>query len=271
MYRGRRIAVVMPAYDVADRVGAAMRGVPAFVDRLIVVDDGSRDGTALVVQAERRDKGTVTLLCHPRNRGVGAAIRTGYAEALRQGAEVVAVMAGDGQMDGADLPALLDPVASGRADYAKGNRFLFPEVWRVMPRGRLIGNILLSLATKITSGYWHVFDSQSGYTAISADALRAIDGRVFQRYGYPNDLLARLAAVRARVVDVPVRAVYDGQRSGIRLWTVLNPILLVLLRSMARRLWQQRLRPLLQGDATRIELPSHADRAADHLLPAPRR
>ena len=172
-------------------------------------------------------------------------IATGYGEARRQGADVIAVMAGDGQMDPDDLPGVLDPVVDGRADYAKGNRFLHRDVWRVMPRCRLVGNLALSLLTKVTSGYLALFDSQCGYTAISRRALDAIDGggALFPRYGYPNDMLARLRTVGARVVDVKVRPVYEGQPSGIRPWTVIYPVLFVLLRSMAWRLWRTLLTP----------------------------
>ena len=171
---------------------------------------------------------------------------------------VVAVMACDGQMDPADLAAVLAPVANGEADYVKGNRFAHQDIWRAMPKSRLVGNMVLSLLTRATSGYWHIFDSQCGYTAISAGALVAVRGRFYSRYGYPNDLLARLRAVNARVAEVPVRPVYDGQASGIRPRTVVYPILFVLLRSMARRLWQQHRGQL-------------EDRPADQLLsPLPR-
>jgi hypothetical protein len=147
-------------------------------------------------------------------------------------------MAGDGQMDPADLPALLDPIAAGRAGYVKGNRFRRREVWRTMPPARIAGNILLSLATKVVSGHWRVFDSQCGYTAITRAALAGLElDRLFPRYGYPNDLLARLHAARVTVVDVPVRPIYGpGWKSGIRLWTVVHPILWVLIRALGHRL-----------------------------------
>lgn len=233
MYRGQSVAVVMPAFNVAAHIARAVAAVPRFVDYLIVVDDGSRDATAAIVAGLEREG--LVLLRHPRNRGVGAAIARGYREALRRGADAVAVMAGDGQMDAADLPTLLDPVLTGRADYAKGNRFRHPSLWRTMPWTRVLGNVVLSLLTKLSSGYWHVFDSQCGYTSVSRAALEAIDCRFFARYGYPNDLLARLRGARARVVDVPVRPIYDGQRSGIRPWTVVYPVLFVLLASWVRR------------------------------------
>jgi glycosyltransferase involved in cell wall biosynthesis len=273
MYRGCCTAVVMPAFNVEAHLAAAIDSVPPFVDHLVVVDDGSTDGTPAVLDRSRRP-GLVRLR-HAANRGVGAAIATGYKEAARLGAEVIAVMAGDGQMDPDDLSRVLEPVVCGEADYAKGNRFLHRDVWRVMPSGRLVGNITLSLLTKVTSGYWTCFDSQCGYTAISRTALRAINGRMFARYGYPNDILARLRTAGTRVKDVQVRPIYEGQPSGIRLRTVVYPVLFVLLRSMGRRIWRQRLLPLLSTRAletTRIEPTrtlTDADRSSEHLLPAP--
>ena len=251
MFEGRRVAVVMPAYNVQSRVAEAVRTVPDFVDDIVVVDDASEDSTAQALAGLSRPG--LSVLTHDKNRGVGAAICSGAAHAMTRGAEVIAVMAGDGQMDPGDLAAVLDPVARGTADYVKGNRFAHEDIWRVMPKSRLAGNMVLSVLTRVTSGYWHIFDSQCGYTAISAQALGAVRGRFYSRYGYPNDLLARLRAVNARVAEVPVRPVYDGQASGIRPRTVVYPILFVLLRSMARRLWQTHGR--------RLE-----DRPADQLL-----
>jgi len=275
MYRGCRVAVVMPAYNVEHHVGPAVASVPAFVDDLLVVDDGSDDDTAAAARSSGR--GRATLISHDRNRGVGAAITSGYAEALRRGAQLVAVMAGDGQMDPADLPAVLDPLVDGRADYVKGNRFLHPDVWRCMPRARIVGNLVLSVLTRYASGYRASFDSQCGYTAISSRALRAIDARLYPRYGYPNELLVRLKSTGARVVDVCVRPVYRGEPSGIRVRTVLHPILTLLFRALARRLWQRTLRRLLgpRGEvpveALQLETITDADRRPDHFVPAPRR
>jgi glycosyltransferase involved in cell wall biosynthesis len=253
MFRGQTVAVVVPAYNESDKIAATIRSIPGFVDHLIIVDDGSADGTAAVArrQAARRRGGgrAVEVLEHPANRGVGAAIATGYARAVALGAQVTAVMAGDGQMDPADLPRLLEPVVEGRADYAKGNRFAWPGGWRHMPRARLVGSVLLSLATRVSSGYWNLFDSQCGYTAASRRALDAIaPDEMFARYGYPNDLLARLGAMRARVVDVPVRPVYGpAWRSGLRPSRVALPIMLVLARSFWRRLVGRRPASLVES------------------------
>jgi glycosyltransferase involved in cell wall biosynthesis len=241
MFRQRRIAVVVPALNEADKIAATIRSVPGFVDHLIVVDDGSTDGTAAVARrAARRAAGRgrqVEVLVHAENRGVGAAIGSGYARALELGAEATAVMAGDGQMDPADLPRLLAPVVDGTADYAKGNRFAWPGGWRRMPPVRLAGNVVLSWLTRLASGYARLFDSQCGYTVASRWALLTIaPTRMFARYGYPNDLLARLGAAGARVVDVPVRPVYGpAWRSGLRPTRVALPIARLLLRALIRR------------------------------------
>lgn len=238
----------------------AIRAVPGWVDRVIVVDDASHDQTGRLAARSRR-RG-LELVRHDANRGVGGAIVSGYRRALALGLDVAVVMAGDGQMDPADLSALLDPIANGRADYVKGNRFLRRDVWRAMPPARIAGNILLSLATRVASGYWGSFDSQCGYTAITRAALESLDlGRVFARYGYPNDLLCRLHSIGARVVDVPVRAIYGrGWKSGIRLRTVVHPIAWVLLRAWALRLVVALAgrRPALVGREVPRALPSPA-------------
>ena len=241
MYRDLRIAVVVPAYNERRAIADTVATVPAYVDHVIVVDDASADDTAAeaAAAAARRDAGGgVEVIRHGANRGVGGAIATGYRRALALGADVAVVMAGDGQMDPRDLPALLAPIADGAADYVKGNRFLHPEIWTAMPATRIVGNLLLSAATRVTSGYHHVFDSQCGYTAIHRAALARIAlDELFPRYGYPNDLLSRLHVAGMRVVDVPVRPIYGAHwKSGIHLGTALHPIPWVLLRSWGTRL-----------------------------------
>lgn len=244
MFGNLRIAVVIPAFNEELNVARTVRDVPSYVDHVLVVDDASRDGT--FGEASRSRRRGLEVLRHPRNRGVGAAIATGYRRARQLDVDVAVIMAGDGQMDPADLPALLQPLVDGRADYAKGNRFAQAEVWRAMPPARIVGNVLLSCITKVTSGYRDLFDSQCGYTAASRRALSVIDGvGLFPRYGYPNDLLARLNAAGLRVCDVPVRAVYGPNwRSGIRWSTVIYPMSFVLLRSWGRRLLSRRGAPV---------------------------
>jgi glycosyltransferase involved in cell wall biosynthesis len=230
-----RIAVIVPAFNVASRVGAVLRTMPPIVDHVVVVDDGSVDGTSAAVRAARDPR--VTLLQHDHNRGVGAAIATGYAAAIAHDCDVMAVMAGDGQMDPRDLPPLIDAVANGRADYAKGNRLRHPDVMRAMPSARLIGNLLLSALTRIATGLWHIGDSQCGYTAIHRRVFASLDAaQMWARYGYPNHLLGALARGGFRVADVTVRPVYDGEPSGVRVRDALVTIPRILLYVAIARL-----------------------------------
>jgi glycosyltransferase involved in cell wall biosynthesis len=243
MFRGQRIAVVVPAYNEVAKIARTVRSVPGYVDHVVVIDDASADGTGK--RARRSQRRGLEVIRHPENRGVGAAIATGYARALELGADVTAVMAGDSQMDPADLAGLLGAVIDDGADYAKGNRFLWPQGWRGMPVSRLCGNLVLSFLTRLASGYREVFDSQCGYTAANRRAVALIvRGPVFPRYGYPNDLLVRLGRDDLRVRDVPVRPVYGRDwRSGIRIPRVILPLSRLLARAIAHRLL---LRPLLR-------------------------
>jgi glycosyltransferase involved in cell wall biosynthesis len=240
---GQRVAVVVPAFDEEALLPRTLGGIPGFVDDVIVVDDASRDRT--VDAARESGDARMVLVRHDRNRGVGAAIRTGYRVALARGADVAAVMAGDDQMHPEDLPAVLGPVLSGRADYAKGNRLGWPGAWRTMPLARFFANHLLSLLTRIATGC-RVSDSQCGYTAISRRALAALDlDALYPRYGYPNDLLGRLTELGAVVEDAVVRPVYAGEQSGITLATALFRVPGVILRCALRRLSARR-RPALR-------------------------
>ncbi len=226
MFEGKSVAVVVPAYNEEGQIGRVLTTMPEYVDRMVVVDDASRDGTTQVVEEHASRDERIVLLRHPRNRGVGAAIATGYKWVRDQGLEVAVVMAGDGQMNPADLPRLLEPVVRGQTDYAKGNRLYSGEAFRKIPRTRFFGNSVLSLMTKVASGYWHVTDSQCGYTAINRRGLEAIDwDEMYPSYGQPNDLLVRLNVCDLRVRDVPVEPVYGvGERSGIKVRKVVFTI-----------------------------------------------
>jgi glycosyltransferase involved in cell wall biosynthesis len=239
MLDGKRVAVVVPAYDEERLVGETLRGIPDFVDRIYVVDDASRDATA--ERAAGVGDPRVEVIRHERNGGVGAAILSGYRRALEEAIDVTCVMAADNQMDPVELPDLVGPVARGEVEYAKANRLVSGEAWNVIPRTRYLGNAMLSLLTKIASGYWHVADSQAGYTAISRNALARIDlDRVYTRYGFPNDMLVHLNVQNARVRDVPSRPIYDvGERSGIRLRRVVPRISWLLVKGFWWRMAQK--------------------------------
>ncbi len=220
MVEGKRVAVVVPAYEEEGLVAETLRGIPDFVDTIVLVDDCSRDAT--VERARQLADPRLEVIGHPENRGVGAAIVSGYARCRELGIDVTCVMAGDNQMDPAELEALVGPVARGEVDYAKANRLVSGEAWRLIPRSRYLGNAVLSLLTKIASGYWHVADSQAGYTALSLGALRSLDlEQLYRRYGFPNDMLVHLNVQNARVRDVPSRPIYGiGEQSGIRVHRV---------------------------------------------------
>jgi len=233
---GKSVAVVVPAYREEALIGTTLRGIPTFVDRIYVVDDGSDDGTDSAARAAGDER--VTVIRHERNSGVGAAIVTGYERSLADGLDVTCVMAGDNQMDPNDLELLVRPVAVGEVDYAKANRLFTGEAWRVIPRSRYLGNAVLSLLTKIASGYWHVADSQSGYTAIARGTLGQLDlRRIYRGYGFPNDFLVHLNVWNARVRDFPSRPVYGvGERSGIKIRRVVPRISWLLLKGFLWRL-----------------------------------
>jgi glycosyltransferase involved in cell wall biosynthesis len=236
MLDGKRVAVVVPAYDEEKLIATTLRGIPDFVDRVFVVDDASRDGTA--EQARSVLDSRVEVVTHDKNQGVGSAILTGYRRALEEGVDVTCVMAGDNQMDPADLEAIAGPVARGEVEYAKANRLFTGRAWELIPRTRYLGNAVLSLLTKIASGYWHVADSQSGYTAVSRGTLDLLDlDRIYPRYGFPNDMLVHLNVLNARVRDVPSRPVYGvGEDSGIRLRRVVPSISWLLLKAFFWRM-----------------------------------
>jgi glycosyltransferase involved in cell wall biosynthesis len=241
MIHGKTIAVVIPAYDEEVLLPETLAGVPAFVDRILIVDDASRDGTIdRAREAAARDP-RIAVLVHERNQGVGAAIVTGYRRALEDEVDVACVMAADNQMDPSDLARLAGPVAAGDVDYVKANRLFTGQAWQLIPRYRYLGNAVLSLLTKFASGYWHIADSQSGFTAIGRPMLAQLDlDRIYPRYGFPNDLLVHLNVWNARVRDVPSRPIYGvGETSGIRLRRVVPAISWLLFKGFWWRMWQK--------------------------------
>jgi glycosyltransferase involved in cell wall biosynthesis len=239
MYEGKTIAVVVPAYNEEKLLGQVLKDMPELVDVIIVVNDASTDQTAEVVLSYRRLLGErMVLLCHEQNQGVGGALVTGYKHAMALGIDVTVVMDGDAQMAPEDLARVIAPVARGEADYVKGNRLFRGEAWEMIPHNRYLGNAVLSLLTKVASGYWHIADSQSGYTAISRTALQAIPlKRLYRRYGVYNDILIKLNVADFRVRNVSVRPIYNiGEISGIRLHKVIPTISWLLLRGFFWRL-----------------------------------
>lgn len=221
MRNGRAVWVVVPAFEEERLIARTLASIPDWVDRVVVVDDASRDATSARATAagDRR----VSVIRRRENGGVGAAIADGYRAFLSAGGaprDACVVMAGDAQMDPADLPTLLDALDAG-AEYAKGNRFLRDGTFRAMPFVRWCGNRALSLLTRLATGYRGLGDSQCGYAAVVRGTLARVTlASLWPRYGFPNDFLVKLACVGARVMDVPVRAVYADETSRLVPWRV---------------------------------------------------
>jgi glycosyltransferase involved in cell wall biosynthesis len=233
MYRHRRIAVVIPIHNEENFVEATIRSVPDFIDTIIVVDDGSCDGTSEVIAGI--DESRVQLIRHLENHGVGAATVSGYRAAAASDADIVAVMDGDGQMDPDDLPALLDALIDEGFDYVKGNRFLHPSIEN-MPRSRYTGNRFLSALMRLALGLRAPLDGQCGYTAIKSDAIRALDlERLYPRYGFLNALLFSLLSINAKIGCVPVRTIYGQEISGINPFITIPIILSIIAQGYLRR------------------------------------
>ena len=291
MLNNKTIAVVVPAYNEQDQISMVLESMPSFVDRIIVVNDFSKDITTTVVKEfinasqnvsslqlnsnlEKDLSGMynranvllqqynkeeikrfiphnienlypetsrIILINHLKNGGVGAAIATGYKWCKDHDIDCTAVMAGDGQMDPDELESICMPVVSENVDYVKGNRLIHRSSWLTIPRVRYFGNSVLSILTKIASGYWHVSDTQTGYTAISNRALNAIPlFKIYKRYGMPNDMLVKLNIAFCTIKEVEIKPVYAiGEKSKMNVFKVLFPIMWLLGKLFVKRLWNK--------------------------------
>jgi glycosyltransferase involved in cell wall biosynthesis len=231
------LCIVVPCFNEEKQIKNVLMTLPDYATHVCVIDDCSTDGTSAVVQNIQAQDSRVHLIQHHVNEGVGAAIASGYKWARDNNVDVAVVMAGDGQMNPADMPALLEPIVRGEADYVKGNRLFHANAHRI-PRVRYFGNAVLSFLTKIASGYWHVVDSQCGYTAISRHALQSLDwDGIYKRYGMPNDLLVRLNVHNMRVRDVEAEPIYGiGERSGFRSHRIVGKVAMLLIKDFFWRL-----------------------------------
>ena len=226
MYKNKTVCVTVPCFNEETQVEKVITTMPEYVDYIVLVDDLSHDNTVKKIKKIKESNSKVILIEHKINQGVGGAIASGYKWARDKNIDLTVVMAGDGQMNPDDLPALLDPVVEGKADYSKGNRLFTGKAFQKIPTIRYFGNSILSLMTKIASGYWNIADSQSGYTVINLKALKAIDwDLMYKQYGQPNDVLVKLNVENFKVMDVPVEPVYNvGEKSGIKIQKVIFTI-----------------------------------------------
>jgi glycosyltransferase involved in cell wall biosynthesis/CheY-like chemotaxis protein len=237
-YREHNICVVIPAYNEELLIGLTLASVPDYIFRIYAVDDASTDKTPEIIRECAEKDIRIIHIRHEVNAGVGASIVTGYREALKEGMDIAVVMAGDNQMDPAFLPQFLDRIINRQADYAVGNRLQSTEFRKDMPKLRFFGNALLTLLTKIASGYWQLMDPQNGYTAISRRALERLDlAKIYTRYGYCNDILVKLNAYGFKAVNISHKARYHiGEVSGIKYRTYILRLSRLLLKDFLWRL-----------------------------------
>jgi glycosyltransferase involved in cell wall biosynthesis len=240
-YQDQTVAVLIAAYNEETQIGQVLKTVPDFVDHIVVVDDASVDDTVGVVARAAETDHRIELIRLTENSGVGGAYAHAYGWARDRDVEIAVSVDGDGQMDPAEMERLINPIALRQADYTKGNRLANPVWWRDIPRIRLLGNAILSLLTKMASGYWSVADSQSGYTAAGRVAIERIDwDAMYRRYGRPNDVLVLANVAECRVADVPITPVYGvGERSSMKIAKVTLSISALLIRRFWWRLFQK--------------------------------
>jgi glycosyltransferase involved in cell wall biosynthesis len=243
MYKGKVIGVVVPAYNEERFIARVLTTIPAFVDKIYAVNDDSTDGTLEMINSAAEQNGRITVVNRERKGGVGAAIVSGHKKALEDNVDVIAVMAGDAQMDPVILDRILDPVVEGKADYAKGDRLSNPEYKKEMSAWRAFGNFLLTFLTKIASGYWHISDPQNGYTALSKEVLQRLDlDKIETGFAFENDMLVKLNVAGAQVIDVPHPAKYGKERSKIKYPQFIAGTSWLLLKDFFWRLWVRYIR-----------------------------
>lgn len=290
MLNNKTIAVVVPAYNEETQIGMVIESMPAFVDRIIIVSDNSKDNTLKIVldyiehdskdysnsrigkrefvpnrynEAElvlkeryesdhifyvtselmnkKPNSSRIILINHLKNGGVGAGISSGYKWCRDNNIDCTAVMAGDGQMDPEELEGICTPVIENNIDYVKGNRLIHRSAHQIIPKKRYIGNSILSIMTKLASGYWRVSDTQTGYTAISLDALKSIDiHKIYRSYGMPNDLLVKLNIANCTIKEIPIKPIYRvGEKSKMKIYKVIPRVSWLLFKSFFKRIWNK--------------------------------
>jgi len=241
MYQNFRIAVILPCLNEEKQLPGTIATLPNWIDRIFVVDDASTDQTVQVAKDLAKTDSRIEILQHATRGGMGKGRTTGFGKCIEEKIDIAVTMDGDGQMDPHDLPALVNPIVEGKVDYSKGNRFIYPGGLKKIPRTRLIGNFILSALTKLASGYWHVSDSQCGYTAVNLSALEAIDIQdIYPTYGCPNDILVKMNIAGQRMGEVPVNPLYGvGEVSKMRIVKVIFPISRLLCRSFVERIYKK--------------------------------
>ena len=237
MYKGKKIGVVVPAYNEEILILDTLKSMPESIDRIFVVEDGSKDCTHSLIEEQQQKDARIQLIAHPVNQGLGKSLIDGYLASLKSDVDYTAVMAGDNQMHPDDLPVLLDQLVEQGYDYVKGNRLLHAD-YREMPLYRFLGNAVLTILTKFATGYYRLMDPQCGYTIIKNSVLAQIPFQTMTTgYGYNADILTMLNIQDFRVTDAEVRPVYGREKSKIILWNYIPRVSGLLIRLFFRRLW----------------------------------
>lgn len=239
MYKDCVIGVIVPAYNEEVLIQETLAGVPKWVDKIIVINDCSKDNTLTLLKESQLQDERIQIIDHEVNKGLGQSLIDGYLASCEMDVDITAVMAGDNQMHPDDLPCLLDKIIENDFDYVKGNRLLHSSI-DSMPTYRFIGNSILTILTKFATGYYFSMDPQCGYTAIKNTVLRKIPiAGMTTGYGYNADILCMLNIQRFKVADVEVRPVYDREKSKIRLWKYIPKTSWILTKLFFRRMWQR--------------------------------
>ena len=237
MINNKKIAVVIPCYKVKDFILSVINSVPEEVDKIFVVDDACPEKSGEFVATNCQDK-RVEVLYNQENLGVGGTVIQGYKKAIAENFFVAVKIDGDGQMEGEQIGKFIDPILNEEADYTKGNRFYNPYFLRKMPRVRLFGNAILSFSTKLSSGYWNIFDPTNGFTAINVAVLKQLPlDKIANRYFFESDILFRLNIVRAVVTDIPMEAKYGDEKSNLKISQNIIPFAKGNLRNLAKRIF----------------------------------
>ncbi|TNJ36585.1 glycosyltransferase family 2 protein [Prosthecochloris vibrioformis] len=232
-----KISVVIPCYKVSRHIAEVVKNIGPEVSRIYVVDDCCPEKSGKVIELCCNDQ-RVTVLYHEENQGVGGAVMTGYKAAIDDGMDIIVKIDGDGQMDPGLIQSFVEPIIDGTADYTKGNRFFDLEKIRSMPAMRLFGNAVLSFMTKLSSGYWNLFDPTNGYTAIHADVAKYLPfDKISKRYFFETDILFRLNTLRAVVVDVVMDAKYGDEKSNLKISKIIGEFLVKHLRNFFKRIF----------------------------------
>jgi len=232
-----KIAVVIPCFKVRKHILGVLRNIPRRIKYIYVIDDACPEKSGDFVRSNCKDK-RLRIVRHKINQGVGAAVMSGYKEAVKEGMDVVVKIDGDGQMDPALISDFTAPILNGEADYTKGNRFYNLEEILNMPKKRIIGNTILSFINKISSGYWNIFDPTNGYTAIHADVIKLLPlNKISKRYFFESDMLFRLNTIKAVVLDIPMHANYGRESSNLKVRKIIFEFLIKHLTNSFKRIF----------------------------------